>query len=223
MYANASDTLVFMTCDYWIRPAVLGAAVVLLTAAPRVRADTRSIDTARSTLTVFVYKSGLFSAFADNHIIKAPIASGSLSTDPAAAIELSIHAANLMVMDPDLSRDRRNEVQARMVGPEVLDVARFPDITFASTTIVETAPARWSVTGRLTIHGQTRVVTFPVRNLGDAYTGDVTISQHDFGIEPIRIAGGAVKVKDELKIAFQITASNVKLPQALPPAAPAER
>ena len=193
-----------MTYDYWIRSAVLAAAVVLLAAAPRVHADKRSIDTTRSTLTVFVYKSGLFSAFADNHIIKAPIAGGSLSDDPAAGIELSIHAANLVVMDPGLSADRRNEVQARMAGPEVLDVARFPEITFASTTIAEIAPARWSVTGRLTIHGQTRAVTFPVRKLGDIYTGEVTISQHDFGIEPIRIAGGAVKVKDQLKIAFEV-------------------
>ena len=218
-----SDTLLVMTCDYWIRRAVFAAAVFLLAAAPPVRADKRSIDTARSTLTVFVYKSGLFSAFADNHIIKAPIASGSLSDAPSAGIELSIHAADLTVMDPDLSRDKRNEVQTRMAGPEVLDVARFPEITFASTTIAETAPARWAVTGRLTIHGQTRVVTFQVRRLGDVYTGDVTINQRDFGIEPIRIAGGAVKVKDALKIAFEITASNVKPPQAPPPGAPAGR
>jgi YceI-like domain len=171
--------MVVMTC-HSIRRAVLTAAVVLLAASPPLRAEKRAIDSARSTLTVFVYKSGLFSAFADNHIIKAPIAGGSLSDGPAAGIELSIHAADLTVMDPNLSRDRRNEVQARMVGPEVLDTARFPDITFASTTIAEDAPARWSVTGRLTIHGQTRVVTIPVRKVGDAYTGDVTISQRDF-------------------------------------------
>jgi polyisoprenoid-binding protein YceI len=79
------------------------------------------------------------------------------------------------------------------------------------------------VTGRLTIHGQARVVTFPVHQLGDAYTGEVTISQRDFGIEPIRIAGGTVKVKDALKIAFEITASGVKPPQAPPPGALAER
>jgi polyisoprenoid-binding protein YceI len=190
-----------------IRPTALAAAALLLSAAPTVRADRRSIDTARSTMTVFVYKSGLFAAFADNHVIKAPIATGSLSDDPRAGVELSIHAADLTVMDPDLSPDRRKEVQARMTGPEVLDVTRFPDITFASTTIEEAAPARWSVTGRLTIHGQTRTVTFPVRRAGGGYSGDVTISQRDFGIEPIRIAGGAVKVKDEVKIAFEIMAA----------------
>jgi len=91
-----------------------------------------------------------------------------------------------------------------MIGPEVLDVARFPEIAFASTSIAATAPDRWSVAGRLTIHGQTNIVSFPVRRIGDTYSGEVTIKQRDFGIEPIRIAGGAVKVKDEVKIAFEI-------------------
>jgi hypothetical protein len=36
------------------------------------------------------------------------------------------------------------------------------------------------------------------------YAGEVTINQRDYGIEPIRIAGGAVKVKDEVKIVFEI-------------------
>ena len=187
-----------------IRPTAFLAAALFAASAPPVRADKQSIDTTRSTMTVYVYKSGLFSAFADNHVITAAIASGSLSHDAPAGIELSIRAADLKVMDPNLSPDRRAEVQARMVGPEVLDVAKFPEIAFASTAIASTAQDRWSVTGRLTIHGQTKSLTFSVRRTGERYGGEVTISQRDFGIEPIRIAGGAVKVKDEVKIAFEI-------------------
>ena len=37
-------------------------------------AETRQIDTGQSKLTVFVYKSGLFSAFADDHVIDGAIA-----------------------------------------------------------------------------------------------------------------------------------------------------
>ena len=36
------------------------------------------------------------------------------------------------------------------------------------------------------------------------YHGEVLIKQRDFGIEPIKVAGGAVKVKDELKVQFEI-------------------
>ena len=61
-----------------------------------------------------------------------------------------------------------------------------------------------SVTGRLTIHGQTRSITFPVARVNGRYQGEVAIKQRDFGIEPIRIAGGAVKVKDEMKVQFDI-------------------
>jgi polyisoprenoid-binding protein YceI len=63
---------------------------------------------------------------------------------------------------------------------------------------------RWNITGRLTIHGQTRTIAFPVALVNGRYRGEVAIRQRDFGIEPIRIAGGAVKVKDELKIQFEI-------------------
>ena len=98
------------------------------------------IDTARSTLTVFVYKSGLFSAFADDHVIKAPIASGSLDENAPARVEISVHAADLKVTDPSLAADRRAEVQAKMVSADVLDVARFPEITFTSNSIHATGP-----------------------------------------------------------------------------------
>ena len=36
------------------------------------------------------------------------------------------------------------------------------------------------------------------------YLGSASLKQTDFGINPIRIAGGTVKVKDEVKIQFDI-------------------
>jgi YceI-like domain len=167
-------------------------------------AGPRPINVEQSTLTVFAYKSGLFSAFADNHIIKAPIASGSISEDPPLKVDLTVRAADLRVLDPTLAADRRAEVQARMLGPEVLDAPRFPEITFASTTVEPSGTDRWNVTGRLTIHGQTRTITFAVSRVNGRFHGDVPIKQRDFGIEPIRIAAGAVKVKDELKVQFDV-------------------
>src|SRR5262249_42756602 len=125
----------------------------LATASPL--AEQRPIDTGRSTLTVFVYKSGLFAAFADNHTIKAPIASGSLVEGDTPSVELSVRAADLTVVDRELSPDKRAEVQARMVGAEVLDVTTFPTITFTSTSIAPAGPDRWRVSGRLALHGRT--------------------------------------------------------------------
>jgi hypothetical protein len=39
---------------------------------------------------------------------------------------------------------------------------------------------------------------------GGAYVGTVRIKQTDFGIQPIKVGGGVVKVKDELEIAFRV-------------------
>jgi polyisoprenoid-binding protein YceI len=148
-------------------PAVSKAALVvgLLSASvSHLWAENRPIDTERSTLTVLVSKSGLFSAFADNHVISAPL----------------------------------------LVGLEVLDVAKFPCIQFASTTIDPAGTDRWQVTGHLTIHGQAQTITFPVVRVSATYRGEVAIKQRDFGIEPIKVAGGTVKVKDELRVQFEI-------------------
>jgi hypothetical protein len=176
--------------------------VATATAAPP--ADSHPIDLERSTLTVLVYKSGLFSAFADNHVIRAPIAGGFISADAPLRVELSVRSASLKVLDPGLAAGKRAEVQTRMLGAEVLDSARYPEIGFASTAIESSGPDRWTVTGRLTIHGVTRPTTFPVVQQDGRYRGSAVLKQRDFGIEPISIVGGTVKVKDELKVEFDI-------------------
>jgi polyisoprenoid-binding protein YceI len=183
---------------------VLAFWMVAATAAPG--AENRPIDAERSTLTVFVDKSGLLSAFADDHVISAPIASGSISFDVPLAVEVRVRSANLKVLDPKLPADKRAEVQARMLGPEVLDSGKFPDITFTSTSIASLGADRWMVTGRLTIHGGTRSTTFSVLRQDGRFRGTVALRQRDFGIEPISILGGTVRVKDELKIEFDVVA-----------------
>lgn len=197
--------------DMWTTTSrsVRVAAMVLAAASPTPADGPRAVDTGRSKLTVHVYKSGLFSAFADNHVIEAPVASGSMVEGSSPRVEIRVRAADLRVLDPGLSTDRRAEVQSRMVGAEVLDVAKFPDISFASTSIDTAGEGRWKVAGQLTLHGQTRAVTFAVAQTGGVYRGEVTIKQRDFGIEPIRVAGGAVKVKDEVKIAFEIVPASL--------------
>jgi YceI-like domain len=184
----------------------LALALSAVAATASLRSEGRPIDVERSTMTVLVYKSGLFSALADDHVIRAPIAAGSISPGGKPSVALSVRAGSLAVLDPKLPADKRAEVQTRMLGPEVLDSRKYPDITFTSTTIEQAAGGedRWRVTGRLTIHGETRPVSFTVARQGGRYRGTATLKQRDFGIEPISIAGGTVKVKDELKVEFDI-------------------
>ena len=166
------------------------------------------IDIQHSKLTVYVYKSGMFSAFADNHVISAPIARGTISASPSPAVEIVVNAADLVPLDPDLDPAKRAEVRTRMLSVDVLDTAKFPTIRFESTTIESAGSDRWNVSGRLTIHGVTRTVTIPVVRSDGRYRGETRLRQRDFGITPIRIAGGTVSVKDEIKVEFEIAAAD---------------
>lgn len=169
--------------------------------------SSRTIDTQRSTLTVRVYKTGLFSAFAHNHEIRAPIQSGSFD-EQARTVELTVDARSLRVIDPGASASERQEVQANMLGPKVLDSDKFPEIKFHSTAVEPAGAGKWKLSGDLTVHGQTRPVKVEVEGQNGHYRGTAQMRQTDFGITPISIAGGSVKVKDEVRVEFESFASS---------------
>lgn len=178
------------------------SAALVIGLAPLAVGQVRQIDSS-SRLLVHAYKSGLFSGFADNHEIEAPISEGSVD-EGGLQVKFSVEARRMKVLDPKLSADKRREVQERMEGPEVLDSARFPTITFESTKVERTDPGSLLVQGRLSLHGAARPISLTVKNEGGRYVGTCTLSQREFGITPISIAGGTVKVKDELKIEFDM-------------------
>ncbi len=186
-------------------PSILAISLLPILAGASGRGETRTVDPKTSSLTVHVFKSGVFSAFADNHVIRAPIASGSAEDGADARVEITVDAGRLTVLDPELAPAKRDEVQRRMLGPEVLDVARFEKIRFRSTKIQALAEGRWRVDGVLELHGRSAPVSFEVTGTKEKLRGSATLSQRAFGIEPISIAGGTVKVKDEVKVDFEIS------------------
>jgi polyisoprenoid-binding protein YceI len=195
---------VLIGCVRRLAPIALG--LVLLGPRPAA-ADTHPIDTERSTITVRVYKSGLFRAFADNHVVQSPVTQGTLDDGPASQVEFVIDATRFRVLDPGLSSDDRGQVQSRMLGPEVLDVQRYPQIRFQSTAIERRTAETWVVRGQLTLHGQAHKVTVTVTPAQGRYRATVKLRQTDFGIKPISIAGGTVSVKDEVQIDAEIVAA----------------
>lgn len=181
--------------------------VVMVTAgaaAQQSAGSTHVIDTQKSSITVRVYKTGLFSAFAHNHEIHAPIEQGSFD-EQRRVVEFTVEAKQLQVLDPDASASDRIQVQANMVGPKVLDVEKYPEIKFHSTSVEPAGSGKWVAHGELMLHGQTRPVTVDVQGDKGHYSGSATLKQTDFGITPITIAGGAVKVKDEVRVEFEIS------------------
>jgi len=190
-----------------MRTRWIPAAALLLLAAGSTAAapTTREMDVARSTLTVRVFKAGLFSAFGHNHVIRAPIAQGSFDESAdLPSVQLQVDARQLQALDPDLSAKDRAEVQQTMLGPAVLDSANFPEIRFRSARIEKAAAGKWRVHGDLTLRGQTRPVLAEVAGAAGHYRGSAAVRQSDFGIKPVSVAGGTIKVKDEVRVEFEV-------------------
>ncbi len=179
------------------------AALVVFAFPQALVGQSRPIDTHNSRLVIRVSKAGLFSVFADNREVEAPISEGFVD-EQTSRVALVIESQRLIVLDPQLSPDKRGQVQERMLGPEVLNAAQFPRITFKSTGVEQSTPVRRLVRGQLSLHGQTHPVVVKVWSQGGRYVGTCSFKQREFGITPVSIAGGTVKVKDELTIEFDV-------------------
>ena len=60
--------------------------------------------------------------------------------------------------------------------------------------------------GNLTLHGQTHPAKLDIQSRNGHYQGAAQLKQMDFGIEPVSVGGGAVKVKNERRVEFDIMA-----------------
>ena len=175
-------------------------------------AQSAPIDAEHSRITIHVDKTGLFSFAGDKHEISAPITSGTID-DKAGTVEFTIDARKLQVLDPQLDEKKRAEVQKTMLGPAVLDSDKYPEITFRSTKATAEGSNAWNVTGDLTLHGQTHPVLVSAKKEHGIYAGSAKLKQTDFGITPVAVGGGTVKVKDELKLDFQVALRVLKVRQ----------
>jgi polyisoprenoid-binding protein YceI len=167
-------------------------------------------------VTVHVGRAGLFKFAGHEHEVTGT-ASGQVVADEAdlarSSVTLTFAAAALKVTGRGEPAEDVPKVQAKMEGPEALDVARHPTITFRSTSVSgrPSGPDRWDlqVEGDLTLHGVTRRITLPlqVERAGGALTatGRTVVRHTDYGLKPISVAG-VVKVKNELTLDFRIAA-----------------
>ena len=180
-------------------------AVVLLSLLVLAKAQDKTIDVQQSTITVHVGKTGIFSVAGHEHTVDAPIESGSLNDSDSPRVEFRVAAAMLKLRAEGDDKKNQAEIQQTM-QEKVLESARYPDIAFQSSNVEKSGDNVWRVMGTLTLHGVSKPIEVNVKREGSAYTGNATIKQTDFGIQPINV-GGVVKVKNELQIAFRIDAN----------------
>ena len=178
--------------------------LLLLITAQTAPAAQKAIDVEHSTIRIHVGKSGLFSAAGHEHWVLAPIAEGTFEEGSPPSLSFRVESRQMKVEeDKSLAASQQAQVQSTM-QTQVLDSEKYPEIRFHSTSIEPTSQNTWEVRGELSLHGQTRPVSTTVRKQDNAYVGQCQIKQTDFGIQPVRVAGGMVRVKDELEIQFSV-------------------
>ena len=192
-----------------ITTLVSGVIAIGLLAGSNAICAQQAIDVHKSSLKIRVFKSGVFSGFAHDHEIEAPMTEGKINSstiDSSASpsVQLRVDARKMRVLDPEISADKRADIQHTMESAAVLDVEHFPEISYQSSAVTNQGEGRWEVRGTLSLHGKKEPVVVEVSLQDGHYRGSATFKQTTFGMEPIRIAGGTVKVKDEVKIEFDI-------------------
>jgi polyisoprenoid-binding protein YceI len=174
------------------------------------------IDSRASRFTVQAFATGLLAKMGHNPTIGIRDFSGGMKFNPdkleASSFHLLIKTASMSVLDDISDKDRR-EIE-RLMSQEVLEIAKFPEVVYDASDISVTkmADALFSATvkGNLTMHGVTNSQTIPVRvaSFGSMLraSGDFSLDQTDYNIKLVSVAGGALKLKDELKFSFEIVA-----------------
>lgn len=174
------------------------------------------LDAAQSRFLVRVFVGGVFSAFGHDHTVAIRDISGEASLTPGtlapASLQMRIRADSLAVVDKIKESDRQ-KIEKTMRA-EVLETERYPEIVFRSTKVESdrTGEGRYraKIWGELTLHGVTRsgLINAEVEVSGNTLRarGEFPIKQTDYNIKPVSVAGGTVKVKDNLKLTFDIVA-----------------
>jgi polyisoprenoid-binding protein YceI len=173
-------------------------------------------DTRASQFTVQVFSGGMLSAFGHSPtvIVRDFTAEADVNPDnpEQASLKVVIQAASLSVKDDISDKDKR-EIE-RMMQQEVLEVPSYPEIVYECSSVSSTkvGEGQYSVTlnGELTMHGVTHPEAVPARVAvsGDSLRafGTFSLRQTDYDLKLASVAGGALKVKDELKFSFNILA-----------------
>ena len=174
------------------------------------------IDAGQSRFVVRGSADGLLSMFGHDPVIAIRGFGGDARFVPGTLDEASllmlVQADSLAVVGNVSDKDRRE--MERAMREDLLEIARYPEIVFMSTSVSasRTGEGQYQarITGKLSLHGVTREHSIDARlMIGDSglrAQGEFPLRQTDYDIKPVSIAGGTLKLKDELHFSFDIVA-----------------
>jgi polyisoprenoid-binding protein YceI len=174
------------------------------------------LDAARSKFMIRAFAGGLLWFKGHDHFVAARDFDGEARLTPGtvnpASLTLTVRAASLAE-----TRDVFTAEQKKIINGELRDIVlepdKYPEITFKSTEVsVEARGGLFKVKlgGDLTLHSVTRHVSIPaeVTLEGESLRarGEFEIKRGDFKVPATSAFHGTVRVRDRLKIMFDIVA-----------------
>ncbi len=174
------------------------------------------IDANASKVTLRAFAAGMLSSLGHNPTFAVRKLAGEveLNGDGTGSLKLSIDAGSIELQGDFSARDRwdiMHITQEEILEPEVHPTIVY-DAPSARTTVKPAGGTQFEVTmkGNLSLHGVTRPQPVNARVLvhGDMLraSGEVPIRQADYKLKPVTVAGSMMKVKDEVKLTFDIVA-----------------
>jgi polyisoprenoid-binding protein YceI len=123
----------------------------------------------------------------------------------ASSVEVTIQTVSIRTNNETRDNDLRSS--------NFLEVDKFPTIVFKSTSVEPSGPDQYTMTGDLTIKGNTRPVTLRVLKYGEfndpmmghriAYSAEGKINRKEFGLSFNMMLDGRFVVSDEIQIMIE--------------------
>ncbi|HEV7857671.1 MAG TPA: YceI family protein [Pyrinomonadaceae bacterium] len=174
------------------------------------------IEPRQSQFVVQAFAEGMLSVFGHNPSMAIRGFGGDARCVPGtleqASVLMLVQSDSLAVIGQVSEKDRL-EIE-RMMRADVLEIARYPEIVFMSTSVSASPVAAGQfearIAGSLSLHGVTREHRTNARVTVDGNSlrarGEFGLRQSDYNIKPVSVMGGTLKVKDDLKFSFDIHA-----------------
>ncbi|GAB4177254.1 MAG: hypothetical protein Kow0020_13220 [Wenzhouxiangellaceae bacterium] len=170
---------------------------------------------------IAVEPAGPLAKLGHAHLIGGPVIEGVvvMATDPAhSAVDLAIELGRIDVDRPEwrteaglqpLDEAARTGTRANLMGPAVLDAARYPRIELRARGL-HCGDQGWELEPVLLFQARRYRLKVPVELMltdGNLVaSGAFELNHADLGLQPFSAAGGALKVADPIRIRFRITA-----------------
>ncbi len=172
------------------------------------------LDPARSRFTVQAFARGMLSVLGHSPTFAVRDFTGELHFTPDALDEdaflLTVRADSLALTDAVSAADRA-EIE-RQMRQDVLETADYPEIVFQSGAFqADRITENWyrlQLAGELRLHGvkKPHAVDAQLRLLDDEVrlSGQSTLAQSAYRIKEVSALAGTIKLKDELKLDFDL-------------------